>query len=298
MRVFVTGGAGYIGSAVVRALVEAGHEVTALVRSSERERAVTDLGAEPAIADIKDAAAIERLATAHDAAIHTAFEYSAEAVAADRSAVNGLLAGFRNGRGPRSLVYTSGCWVLGNTGDEAAGEDTPIDHPAPVVAWRPAQENLVLRAAGGTLVTAVIRPGMVYGGKAGLVTPLFESALRDGAAVHVGDGRNRWSLVHRDDLAQLYRLVIERRAGRIFHGVDGAALPVAEVARLASEAAGAGGRTRSVPVEEARQKLGPVADALVIDQVLGRPRATELGWEVRYPSFVEGARAAFREFEA
>ncbi len=164
------------------------------------------------------------------------------------------------------------------------------------MAWRPAHERLVLGSTTETLATAVIRPGMVYGGKGGLVSSLFASAVNEGVVAYVGDGRNRWSLVHRDDLAVLYRLVLERRAREVFHGVDGVPARTAELARAAAEAAGKGGATRSVPLEEARKQMGPVADALVLDQVVVTRRAGELGWKPARRSFLESARAAYLEW--
>lgn len=111
----------------------------------------------------------------------------------------------------------------------------------------------------------------------------------------MGDGRNRWSLVHREDLARLYLLVAEKRAGGIFHGVDGRPLPVAEVARAASAAAGAG-EVQAVALEEAREELGAMADALALDQALIGPRSAEIGWQPSRRDFIAAAPEAFDEW--
>jgi nucleoside-diphosphate-sugar epimerase len=185
--------------------------------------------------------------------------------------------------------------VLGDTGGTAT-ESAPPRPPA-AVAWRPAHEQRVLGASGGAVATAVVRPGIVYGERRGLVSPWFEQAERDGAARVVGDGKNRWTFIHRDDLADLYRLVVERRATGIFHGVDGAAPTVGEAARAASAAAGRG-EVRSTPLEEARNQLGPVADALLCDQVVASARGAEVGWRPRRASFVAAAAEAYREWKA
>ncbi len=132
-------------------------------------------------------------------------DYEAETVAADHAAVETLLDAARQAR-EGTLVYTSGCWVLGNTGDVPADERAPTANAAELVAWRPAHERKVLDAAGDRLATAVIRPGIVYGGRGGILAGMFESAVEGGAAEFIGDGDNRWSLVHREDLAELYRL--------------------------------------------------------------------------------------------
>lgn len=297
MRVFVTGASGYVGSAVTAAFVEAGHEVTGLHHSSGTGERVRVLGAEAVQGDIGDPSSFESAARGHDVYVHAAFDPEG-AAEADAEVVETLLRlpGAPGDAAPRMLVYTSGCWVLGDTGDDPADEDAPIDHPAEVVAWRPGHEANVLAAATKRVPTAVIRPGMVYGGRGGLVSRFFDTAVEAGAAVYVGDGKNRWSLVYREDLAKLYLRVAEQRAGGVFHGVDGQPLEVNEVARAASIAAGAG-ETRAVPVAEAREELGPMADALVLDQALVARRATEIGWNPSRNDFRGAAHEAFIEWK-
>jgi nucleoside-diphosphate-sugar epimerase len=293
MRVFVTGATGYIGSGVVAALVRAGHRVTGLSRSAGKDELLRRLGAEPVRGELGKLSALAGLLEGQDGLVHAAMDYGL-GPPADREAVDAMLAAARRG-GPRSVVYTSGVWVLGVTPPGGrADEGTRIDHPADAVAWRPAHERLVFDADVHGVSAAVIRPGMVYGGgRGGVVNPaLF------GAGEIVGDGENRWSLVHRDDLAELYRLVLEAGATGPFHGVDGAPTRLADAARAASAAAGRGGAFRSVPLAEARQTMGPMADALVMDQVVVSTRGPEVGWRPERPPFVESARDAFREWAA
>lgn len=113
----------------------------------------------------------------------------------------------------------------------------------------------------------------------------------------MGTGDQRWAMVHRTDLAELYRLVVERRAGGIFHGVDGASPTVAEAASAASHAAGKGA-VRAIAVEDARETMGALADALAMDQVVIGARGAEVGWAPRHPPFVQDAPNAFREWRA
>lgn len=297
MRVFVTGATGYVGGAVADALVEAGHDVTALNRSPEKDERLERRGLRPFRGDLGDPAGWRAEAGRHEALVHCAFDYEA-ASEADAAAVDALLDAARSGA-PDRLVYTSGCWVLGDTGDDPADETAPVDSPAEVVAWRPAHERRVLEGTGEGVTGAVVRPGMVYGGHGSLLGELcFAPAEEEGAARCVGDGENRWSTVYRGDLARLYVLLVESGARGVFHGVDGTPLPAARIARAASRAAGAGGAVRHVPVEEARETLDAVADALCLDQALAAGRSREAGWSPVHGSFVQAAELAYREWKA
>jgi nucleoside-diphosphate-sugar epimerase len=289
VRVFVTGGTGYVGSAVVQALVQGGHRVAGLSRSPERDAALEALGAEPVRGSLPDLPRLAGRLAEHDALVHLAMDYGL-GPPADRAAVEALLGTARAATATRLVV-----WVLGETATPA-GEDASTARPAAAVAWRPAHERLVLDAASGSLATAVIRPGMVWGEKRGLFIGFMESARKDGAAAYVGAGGNRWPAVHREDVAALYRLVVERRSGGVHHAVDGAAPRVAEIARALSEAAGAKGATRSIPLEEARKTMGPMADALAQDQVVVAPRSAAIGWKPSRPRFPEAAKVAFQEW--
>jgi len=220
--------------------------------------------------------------------------------------VETLLAAAQVHDGPRTVVYTSGVWVLGATGGHPADESSPTDHPAQAVAWRPAHERHVLVADAERLVTAVARPGMVFGRKGGLFDRFFADTHAAREAVVVGDGTNRWPTVHVDDVAALYVALIERahttvRAlsprDRVFHAMSGAAERVADIARAANRAAGGDGSVRHWPVAEARATLGPMADALALDQVVGASRSERvLGFRPRVPGFLPYAAEAFREY--
>ncbi len=298
MRVFVTGATGYIGNAVVKELLAGGHEVTGMTRSPEKAKALEALGASAVVGDIKDPSTYQEAAAGHDALVHAAVEYSPRGVEADRTGMETLLAVAREGDAERQVIFTSGIWVLGETGEEPAYEDTLADHPAPLVAWRTAHEREVLDAATDQLATAVVRPGMVYGGTGGLTAGYFKSAEQHGASQYVGDGTNRVPFIHVEDLARFYRAVIEHRGRGIYHGVDGASPTLQEVATAASQAVGKGGETQWVALEDARQKLGPVADCLILDQVILSRRNEELGWRPQRASFPKEAENAYKELQA
>jgi nucleoside-diphosphate-sugar epimerase len=294
MKIFLTGATGYIGSAVVAALRKAGHEVSGLSRSDAGDATLRRLGATPVRGALGAVAKLAGVLSAQDALIHAAVDYGL-GPPADREALDALISAARAAHRPVSVVYTSGVWVLGETA-APSGEDALVDHPGAAVAWRPAHERAALDAASGDVATVIIRPGIVFGERRGLVSPWFAQAVEKGAAEIVGHGRNRWALVHRDDLAELYRLAVERRARGVLHGVDGTPTSLAEAARAASAAAGKGA-IRSIPLEEARKQLGPMADALAMDQVVVAPRATELGWRPAHGPFSAESARAFREWQ-
>src|SRR5687767_8189604 len=167
MRIFLTGATGYIGGAVLDALIRAGHDVTALVRDNQKAARVAARGAHPVIGNLAQADSYRAAADSQDGYIHTAFDgASGRGPTVDRVAVETLItAATRSGTGgsaapsSRFIIYTSGVWVLGRT-PHAASEDAPLN-PIPHVSWRPEHENLVLKTANDHLRTIVVRPGVV-----------------------------------------------------------------------------------------------------------------------------------------
>jgi nucleoside-diphosphate-sugar epimerase len=236
MRIFLTGATGFLGSGIAASLVRARHDVTALVRSSTSAARVLSYGIEPHRGDLREPDTYRDAARAADAIVHAGVEGGQDRMDVDRIFVDAVA-------GP-NLVYTSTLFVLGDVehGDESS----------PATGQRAQHEQLVL-AAGG----AVIRPGMIWGAEGAY---LFEHPNT------IGDGSNRWPLVHRDDVAELYRLVVESGARGIFHAV-------AEVMRAADVFPG-----KNVPFEEARQELGVFADALALDQDVTALRSVAIGW--------------------
>lgn len=279
MRIFLTGATGYIGSAVLDALVRAGHEVTALVRDPEKAELISHRGVQGVVGELSKGRSYAAAAEACDAIIHTAFEHSKRGQTVDKQAIDNLLAaaGKRVAAGKSAaFVYTSGVWVLGDTQGQAT-EDAPVK-PTGLVAWRPEHERVVLERGLSGVRTAVVRPGVVYGGSRGIVGDMLKDAL-NGLVRVVGEGRNHWSCVYDRDLADLYvRIAVNPDASGIFHANDEADERVVDIVDAIARQAKMRPDVRHVPIEEARAKMGPYADALALDQIVRSPRARALGW--------------------
>ena len=290
MRIFLTGGTGYIGSAVLDGFVRAGHHVDALVRNSEKSAQVQGRGGNPVLGDLSDPSTYADVMAAADGIVLAGYEYSPRGVQVDATAIDAAL-GARGAAG-RVLIYTSGVWVLGPA-------PVPVDETAPLkpielVAWRPAHEEKVLAAAGWR--TAVIRPGVVYGGSSGIVGDLLKDASNSLIRV-IGPGDNHWPLVYDRDLADLYvRIATNPEASGLYHANDEGDETVNEIVAALSEHAKTEPSVRHVPIAEARQKMGPYADALALDQIVRSPRARALGWNPSLKSVAGNAARLFEEY--
>ena len=298
MRIFLTGATGYVGSAVLDALRRGGHTVTALVRDPEKAERMRLIGVQPIVGDLSMPKYYVAAVEACDSIIHTALEPMRRAPDLDRQAIDSLLgAAVRHAaKGePVSFVYTSGMWVLGNT-TGAAGEDAPV-RPTPHVGWLPDHEKLVLDAGRGRLLrTAIVRPGIVYGGARGIIGDMVKNAA-NGLLRVVGDGRNRWACVYDRDLADLYvRVATLPDACGIYHANDEADERVSDIVEALARHAKVQPEVRHVPIDEARAKMGPYADALALNQIVRSPRSKELGWTPALHSVAGNVPRLLEEF--
>src|SRR6266545_5531534 len=292
MRIFLTGGSGYVGSAVLDAFVRAGHRVYALVRTPEKAAEVQARGGKPLLGDLTTPASYADAAAAADGVVHAAVEYSARAPKLDAAALDVLLA--PSSKSSRFVIYTSGVWVLGNC--PAAADETAPLNPTEMVAWRPAHEERVLNTAAMGIRPVVIRPGLVYGGSRGIVSDIFKDAANSLIRV-VGSGENHWPLVHDRDLAELYvRLAATPKASGIFHANDEGDERVNDIVAAIAAHAKTRPSIRHLPLAEARTKMGPYADALALDQVVRSPRARALGWSPSLHSVAGNAARLFEEW--
>jgi nucleoside-diphosphate-sugar epimerase len=284
MRIFVTGGSGYIGRSVIAELKRRGHHVAALVRSDAATATVRGLGAVAVHGSLTSLDVIELATREHDATIHLAGPKSPDDIAADAA----LLKMMANvAPDDHVFVYTSGAWVYGDRGDAVVDEAAPLK-PIALVAWRAAHEEQALALEAKGVRVVVIRPAVVYGDGGGIVGMLMAGAT-SGPVKIVGNGRNRWPTVRVDALAELYAVVVEQRAAHgIYDAVAGASVPYVEIARAASRAAGGDGSIEHLTEENARALMGPFAEALAIDlNMSGEKARKELGWNPHRPTVLE-----------
>jgi nucleoside-diphosphate-sugar epimerase len=220
MRVFLTGATGFIGSAIVPELINAGHQVLGLTRSDAGAQSLAAAGAEAHRGDLEDLASLSSGAAKADGVIHCAFDHDFSNFLAncekDRRAITALGAALAGS--DRPLVITSGTG-MGNAADgQPATEDIfNPDHPNPRKASELAGAAV---SATGVNVSGVRLPQVHNTVKQGLISPLVQVAREKGVSAYVGDGLNRWPAAHVLDVARLYRLALERREpGARYHAV-------------------------------------------------------------------------------
>jgi nucleoside-diphosphate-sugar epimerase len=234
MRVFVTGASGWIGSAVVADLIDAGHQVTGLARSDESAAAVEAAGAEVVRGSLDDLDGLRAAADAADGVIHTAyvhdFSQMESAARTDLRAIEALAAPLLGT--DRPLVVTTGTALI-NPGHLATEEHRP--DPSSAAHPRIGTELAVRKLAADGVRVSVVRPGAsVHGdGDHGFVPVLIDTARRTGVSGYIGDGANRWPAVHVLDAGRLYRLALEKApAGSVFHAIGDEGVPTRDIAEI------------------------------------------------------------------
>jgi nucleoside-diphosphate-sugar epimerase len=290
MKVFVTGPGGYIGGSVAARLVEAGHEVRGLVRSAETAESVRRFGIEPVRGSLDDAGLLAAEAGRADAVVNAA---SSDHRGAVEAFVDGLA-----GSG-KVLIHTSGSSIVG---DDARGEpsdavfeeDTPIA-PTGGRAARVAIDRLVVDAAAERgLRSAVLCNTLIYGTGLGphedsiQIPALVRQARKSGVPRHVGRGLNVWSAVHIEDVADLYRLVLETPEARGFMFVENGEASYRDMVGAIGRRLGLG-EAQAWPIEDAIREWGPDRATYALgsnSRVRGR-RARALGWAPRHASVLD-----------
>jgi nucleoside-diphosphate-sugar epimerase len=285
MKVFVTGATGYIGSAVVRELLGAGHQVTGLARSDESAAALKTAGAEVQRGTLEDLDSLQRGARAADGVIHLAYVHDFSNIEAsgaiDLHAVEAMLAALEGSGKP--FVNTSGTLMLAMLGRLGTEEDA-----GPVGMRRVDSEDATVSMAQRGVRSSVVRlaPTVHGEGDRGFVSSLIGIARAKGVSAYVGDGSNRWPAVHRLDAARLFRLAVEAApAGSRWHGAAEEGVPFRDIAAAI-------GRqlklpTASISAEEAGAHFSWLGGMVALDNpassALTRQR---LGWQPQQPTLI------------
>ena len=286
MHVFITGGTGLIGSAVVAELLGNGHTVLALTRSDASEQAAKAAGAETVRGGLTDLDVLRAGAAGADGVIHLAFanDFSSpdaltRAISEESAAITAL--GEELVGSDRPFAVVSGTpWVPGETSTEA--DPLPTDGP---VGGRGRTVTATLGLASrGVRSMAIRMPRTVHnqgdGGFAGLLTGMARSS---GVSGYPGDGAQRWPAVHALDAATLFRLALEQApAGSSWHAVADEGDEVRDIAAVI-------GRRLGLPVESVPEEtFGPLGAIFATDQPSSSTHTREaLGWQPKHPSLLE-----------
>lgn len=291
MRVFLTGATGFIGAAIVPELINAGHQVLGLTRSSEGAAALRAAGAEPHAGDINDLDSLRAGAAACDALIHTAFDHDFSRFAANCEKDRGLILALGDvfaGSG-RPMVIT-GVTAIGSAafGVPADEDIVNLQHPNPRVASEQACAALIEQG----LNLSIVRLSQIHNGaRQGLVTEMIALARRSGRSAWVDDGHNRWSAAHVSDTARLYRLALENaHPGARYHATAEEGIAYRQIAERIGERLGV--PAVSIPATAMADHFGWLVKFANADMAAHSAKTRErLGWAPVGPGLLESMGA-------
>jgi nucleoside-diphosphate-sugar epimerase len=296
MRVFVTGASGFIGSALTRQLIEAGHEVTGLARSDASAATIEALGGKVHRGEMTDVAGVVAGTEHADAVIHLAFDHDfskfADNAANDRRLIEGLGAALAGTGKP--LIVTSGVLIADLPPGTLATEDSPrissAHHP------RAASEEAADAAAANGCDVRIVRLSQIHDPRRqGLITFMIALAREKGVVAYLGDGANRWAAAHVTDAARLYRLALEKgHPGAVYNAVGEEGVSMRAIADVL-------GRQLDLPVKsidpsEAEAHFGWFAMFAATDVPASSEKTQrELGWTPSGPGLLEDLGALVLE---
>ena len=297
MRVLVTGAAGFIGRAVVKELLNHGHQVLGLARNDTSAEAITKAGAEPYRGDLEDTESLKSGVKAADGVIHLAFIHDfsdfARALAVDRRAIEAM--GEAMAGTGKPLVIASGTLITRLPNGKTATEDT-----------EPERDSLLSgRALSADMVYALSREKHVRGsvvrltptvhdvGDEAFIPRLINAARKNGFVTYIDDGSARWPAVHRLDAAVLFRLVLEKgTAGATYNAVGEQGVPIKDIMTLIGKHLQLPAKSKSY--NEAIEALGFFANVIGIDNPTSSEKTQrELDWHPSHPKLLVDMEANY-----
>jgi nucleoside-diphosphate-sugar epimerase len=305
MRVFVTGATGFVGKAIVKALLKREHEVVGLVRDAKKANALEKLGVTLVVGDMLEPASYEHVVPTVDGVIHAA-QYPIQGrftkqkigqmeqadILMTRTLSQACL------QHNKTFVYTSSTLTYGDHADRWITEQEPLHAPPIAEGHEQLVKELLPLHRDQHLHVIIIAPGWVYG-PGGLFKQSFYDTQQKGQLSVFGAGKNYWSPIHVDDLAAAYALAVESEAyGEIYNVVDDQPLSQREIVNLFTDAMGVK-RVGSMPPWFLKLLLGgPLVDSLVISfRVKNEKVKQALGWQPRYATFKEGIPVVVKELK-
>jgi len=291
LKIFITGAGGFIGGSIAAHLVRAGHQVRGLIRKPEHRDELKRLGIEPVIGTLDDRALLIAEAQAADAVINAASSDH-------EGAVSALIEGLSGSGKP--FLHTSGSSIVGDaSGGEAADariyHEDALPEPTADKAARVAIDRRVLEAAQQNIRSAVLCNTLIYGhgavaGSASVQLPrLVRQAQKSGVVRHVGSGGNTWSNVHIDDVAELYRLALEKSPAGTFYFVESGEASFREMSAAIARAMKLG-EPQDWPLEEAQKEWGYEMASYGLgsnSRVRGERARKLLGWQPKRTSVID-----------
>jgi len=282
MHLFITGASGFIGTAVARQLLAAGHTLTGVARSDASAGRLAAAGVAVQRGDLEDVGSLAGAMRNADGIVHIAVGGPRGVTEADERVVAAMIDALAGRDAP--LIVTSGVGVYAGIGLPLVDEDTPLDNPIPPQAPRVRLEAQAVAAAARGVRAMVLRPAHAYGaGGCGIFTRMqIDYAARSGAGGYVGDGAVPYGTVHLEDLAAAYDAALQHGRAGARYNIVGQTLSTRDVAGAVADAVGADGRTAALTAAQAQEAWGPLAGVLIAAPRISSLRATrELQWTPR-----------------
>jgi len=290
-KVLILGATGFIGSAISKKLINDGHCVTGLARSNQAQKVLESFDMSVLRGDIRKPEEWVAQLKDFDAVIQTAITWSDDMDQVDQHLIQSIISVLNSSENEKTLIYTGGCWVYGETGLESATEESSYS-PIPEFSWM-----VDIAAEAGqqqNLRWMVVHPAMVYQDIDGVLEHMVDDAVNAKQIRVVGDEQTCWTMVHREDLAQLYALVLERgEKGHHYNGAGIESVNVSLIAKAIANRFNVSDQLEYLSAEQAMAEWGSWAKGYALSQSMSSQKAmTQLGWSPRHNNICESIAKA------